>query len=453
MKSIVARLRPGAQALDERSMRLLVTAGASYLGRFGSGIAVLVTIPMARQVLAPELFGVWMMLSALLAFFGFADLGVGNGVLNRVTAARSRGDGPELRRVIVAGYCCTAVLGILVALAWGCWVLLAQRPSAIAGRVAPALDAEVVRAFTVFSLLLAVNLPGSLIQKIQLGAQNGHWVGLSQFVAACGTLVAVPAVLRLGGGVAGLVMASLGVQVMVNLGSTVIWLRRRASLWSGHAAAPVRWTVVAGLLRTGSLFFALQLAVALAYQSDAFVLTHTLGQRAYGDFAVVQRLFMFVSLVLSAGLTGLWPAFGDAVARGEMRWARRALLRALTLAFCVALVGSLMLVMSMGWLTHRWLHVNAPPPLTLTLSLGAWTVVDAMGSVSGAFMNAANVLRAQVIFAVSMATLAFAGKCLLAPLLGPPGVVIATLVAYGVTSVPGQVVIFRRIFSNRKESP
>ena len=440
-----------AGRLDERSTRLLITAAASYLGRFGSGIVILVTIPMARTALLPDLFGVWMMLSSLVAFLGFADLGIGNGVLNAVTAARARGDRAELRRTVVAGYACTLSISVLIVLSWAVWVSVADRPAAIAGKLPAALDAEVLKAFTTFILLLAVNLSASLIQKVQLGAQDGHWVGATQFFAALGTLIVVPTVLYLHLGLSMLVLGSLGMQVTANVGSTLLWLRRRGLARAPEATTFIDTGRVFSLLRTGSLFFGLQLAAAFAYQSDALVLTQVIGQRAYGDFAVVQKLFLFISMVLAAGLAGLWPAFGDAMARGDLSWARRTLVRSLVVAGTFAAGAAALLVLAMGWITRNWLHLNASPPLELTLLLGAWTVVDAMGAVSGAFMNGANVLRVQVIFAVTMASLAFAGKWLLAPIFGAPGAVLATLVAYGVTSVPGQIFIFKRIFATRQE--
>ncbi|MDP9123118.1 MAG: hypothetical protein M3N82_00695 [Pseudomonadota bacterium] len=452
-RSAVLSLRRLIATLDERSTRLLVTAAATYLGRFGSGIAVLVTIPMARATLAPDMFGVWMMLSSLLGFFGFADLGIGNGVLNRVIAANATGNRAELRRTIVAGYACTFTMGILIALLWAAWVHVADRPTAIAGKLPASVDAEVLGAFTIFILLLAVNLSASLIQKVQLGSQQGHWVGGTQFVAALCTLIAVPLALHYRAGLTALVLGSLGMQVAANLVSTVLWLRRSALFAAGVEATSVTRERVVVLLRTGILFFGLQLAVAFAYQSDAIVLTQVIGQRAYGDFAVVQKLFLFVSLILSSGLAGLWPAFGDAIARGDMRWARRILGRSLAIAGTFALAAAAALILAMPSLTRHWLHVDVSPPLALTMALGAWTVVDAMGAVSGAFMNGANVLRAQVIFAVTMATLAFAGKWMLTPILGAPGAVLATLLAYGVTSFPGQVFIFKRIFAARQEQP
>ena len=83
MSSLRARITSG---LTPRTRRLITTAAASYLARFGSALTLLITIPLARHNLPAELFGVWMMLSTLVGFFSFADLGVGNGVLNRMTA-------------------------------------------------------------------------------------------------------------------------------------------------------------------------------------------------------------------------------------------------------------------------------------------------------------------------------------------------------------------------------
>jgi O-antigen/teichoic acid export membrane protein len=445
------KLRLRGRTLDERSSLLLLTAGASYLGRFGSGIVLLVTIPMTRSALPPELFGVWMMLSSLVGFFAFADLGVGNGVLNRVTAAIAIGDRAGLRRTIIAGYACTFAVGVLLLLGWAAWVGVSDHPARIAGVLSPAFEHDVVRAFTAFTVLLAINISASLVQKIQLGAQAGHWIGIAQFVAAAGTLAGVTATVHLGGGLTALVFASLGVQVAVNLASTLLWIASRRMLARSVENDGFDIPAVRALLRTGSLFLALQLAVAFAFQSDVIVITQTLGASAYGDFAVVQKLFLFVTMILAAGLSGLWPAFGDAIARRDMAWARRTLARSLMITATFAVLSVLALILSMGWITRHWLHLNVPPPLALCLVLGAWTVLDALGSVCGAFLNGANVLRAQLIFAVCMASLAFAGKWWLTPVLGSPGAVLATLLSYLAITVPGTLFIFRRMFAPRPQ--
>lgn len=447
--AVTALRDPGG--LDGRTLRVLTVAAASYLGRLGSALAVLVTIPFARASLAPDLFGVWMMLSGLLAFLAFADLGVGNGVLNRMTAAHAAGDVAAQRRVMRAGYACTGAVGALVFAGWLCWVALAPEPTALAGAVSAQHRGEVLSALNIFFLLLAINIPVSLVQKMQFGLQCGHWVGNAQFLCAIGTVIAVPAVLALGGGLPALVIASLGMQVAVNLVSAWLWRRRNRTARQGDT--PVRtlfvpswpeWPVVASLLRTGSLFLMLQLAAAFAFQSDAIVIVHRLGQAEYGDFAVVQRVFLAVSSILLAGLTGLWPAIGAALASGDKAWIRRTLLRSYVFVLLAMGAACLALALTMPQIVALWVGMTTPPPAALLAVLAVWTLMEALGNVSGAFLNAAGVLRAQVILAVVMATAAFIGKWYLVGRLGAWGATLATVIAYAAISVPLQLHLLRR---------
>jgi len=435
---------------DRRLLRVVATAGASYIGRFGAGIVVLVTIPMARKALDPELFGTWMMITALLGFFNFADLGIGNGVLNRVTQARAANDRKLLQRVLGSGYACTGVAGALLLLAWCAWVGLSPSPVSVAGHISAANAPAVLAALSTFAILISVNIPATLIQKAQLGSQQGHWIGMTQLACSVATVVAVPWILHVRGPLFELILATLGVQAVGNLASTVLWLRRNRVFEGARWRELVHGPTLRDLLRIGSQFLALQVAVALAFQSDAIVITQKLGQAAYGDFAVVQKLFLFVSMLLNSALLGLWPAFGDAIARNDMAWARKVLLRGLAAAGAFASLASLALVLSIGWITSHWLKTSFAPPLSLCIVLGTWTVVDAMGSVSGVFMNGANLVRIQVVVALMMAGTAFAGKWMLTPILGATGTVLATLIAYSLISVPGQFFVFKNFFGSRK---
>jgi len=87
-----------------------------------------------------------------------------------------------------------------------------------------------------------------------------------------------------------------------------------------------------------------------------------------------------------------------------------------------------------------------PPPLALTAVLALWTVIDAGGNIAGAFLNGAGVIRAQLLIAVTMALCSFCGKWWLVGKLGAWGSVLATILAYCLISVPGLILLLRRVF-------
>jgi O-antigen/teichoic acid export membrane protein len=145
-------------------------------------------------------------------------------------------------------------------------------------------------------------------------------------------------------------------------------------------------------------------------------------------------------------MVGLWPAFGDALASNNTAWAAKVLRRSMLLAAAVALIAVVALSVAIPWLMRHWLKATFEPSWSLIAALAAWTVIDAVANVAAAFMNGANILRAQLIFAIGMAGSAFAGKWVLTPSLGATGAVVSTILAYCAISVPGQIFIFKRVF-------
>ena len=72
---------------QERHRRLALSALAAALAKLLSVLTTLVSIPLALAYLGDERFGVWATLSALVLTLQFADLGLGNGVVNTVSSA------------------------------------------------------------------------------------------------------------------------------------------------------------------------------------------------------------------------------------------------------------------------------------------------------------------------------------------------------------------------------
>ena len=441
---LVARLG----AVSPRTRQLLGTTAASYLARVASAGVMLLTIPMARRVLDAELFGLWMMLGSLLAFFAFADFGLGNGLMNRISAALHRGHHAEVSRLMVAGYFCTLVCGLLLCGSWIAWVVSNTEPIRFAGRVSQAHQTEALWAFNTLVLLVALGLPVQITQKLQLAHQQGHWVGLAHLASALGTLLLLPLGLTLDWPLPVLLLCTLGLQVLVTGSCALVWLARRGHFGPlRHARLETR--SITQLLRTGFLFFILQLSAAFAFQSDAFVITQLLGTAAYGDYAAIQRLFLAFSALIGAALLGMWPAFAEALARGDLPWARKAFMRSLVLGFVV--MGTLCVAITLGmpWLSQHWLGMPSAPSMVLPVLLSVWAVLETLGQISGTLLNGAGIVRAQVVIAVLMSATAFAGKWLLVAEFGVWGAVLATIVAYSLITVPTVIWLLRRTLRER----
>ena len=65
-----------------RSRRAALSSAAGLTARGITLFVTLATIPIALNYLGTERFGVWATLAAIISLLAFADLGIGNGLVN-----------------------------------------------------------------------------------------------------------------------------------------------------------------------------------------------------------------------------------------------------------------------------------------------------------------------------------------------------------------------------------
>ena len=114
----------------------------------------------------------------------------------------------------------------------------------------------------------------------------------------------------------------------------------------------------------------LQIVIAVAYSSDNLVISQILGSSKVAEFAVPAQMFGLINTVLSMALSPLWPAYGEAFARGDHDWVKRTFYRSLALAIGVAAVASSLLVIAGPWLLKLWVGMDNKPTIFTDSLLG-----------------------------------------------------------------------------------
>ena len=94
-----------------------VTAGAA---KASTAAAMLISVPLTLGYLGPERFGLWMAISAVISMLGFADFGLGNGILNAISHASGRNDSRAIHQSVSNGIIMLTVIGGLSLLIFLC---------------------------------------------------------------------------------------------------------------------------------------------------------------------------------------------------------------------------------------------------------------------------------------------------------------------------------------------
>jgi O-antigen/teichoic acid export membrane protein len=418
----------------ERYRRVILTALASSVARGAALLTVLVSVPLTVRYLGSERFGLWMTISSFTALLQFADLGMGNGLLNAVSDANGRGDTVAARRYVTSGfYLLFGIAAILVGLFVVAYPLIPWPRVFNVGSAAAIKEAG--PAMLVLVVCLALNLPLGIVQRVQLAYQEGYasnlWQAAGSLMALTGVLLAI----HFRGGLPWLVLAMSGgpvVALLLNWVAEFGWLKP----WLFPQHRFFRLAAAQRIAGAGLMFMILQLATALAFSSDNIVIAQVLGAAAVTQYAVPMRLFSVLGVISALFFLPLWPAYGEAVARGDIAWVKRTLIRSLLLTFVLCGAPAVVLTLMGKTIIRMWVGPQIQPAFHLLLGMGIWAVLAGLGNALAMFLNGANILKFQAVCGSLMAIAAVLLKVWLAHYWGTSGVIWATVFAYTLAAAP-----------------
>jgi O-antigen/teichoic acid export membrane protein len=198
----------------ERYRRMALTTITAVAARGTGVLAMLISVPLTFHYLGAERFGLWMTLGSFVAFLGFSDLGIGNGLLNGISEANGRQDEALAQRYVSSSFfmLCGIMIG-LVAVGSLAHTLI---PWARLFKVSSELAAqEAGPALAVFAGCVALSIPLATVQKVQQGYQEGYASNLWQLAGRIAGLIGIILSVRLKAGLPWLVLAMAGAPVVV----------------------------------------------------------------------------------------------------------------------------------------------------------------------------------------------------------------------------------------------
>lgn len=426
-------------SVGARGRNILHTGAWSFFAKAAATANLFLCVPFVLSALGPEEFGAWATLVSVVAFAGFLDFGFGNSTMNLVAAAHGRGQADEVKTLVREGQ--RTLAQVAIALAALMMLLLVCVPWHRVLGLHPDMteNARWASATVLFAIVLAV--PLNLATRIQLGLGRGdhafRWQAVGQLSALCLVIILALANASLPALTAAAVLAPL----LGSLGNTISLFRDPAMT----GAAARRPELARAIRNEGALFFVLQLAAALAFSADLPLISSLCGSVAAGEYSIIQRVFSVVPLTLSLLWTPLWPTYRHALASGHHEWVTRTLRRSVVAAVCFAAgMGSIIFV-GFDQITGLWLKREIGVGSTLLAGFAIWVVLEAGGTALATFLNAASVVRYQVVIAIVFATTCLAGKALVLAHIGMSAIPWVTAATYATISLIPTFILRRRL--------
>lgn len=368
---------------------------------------MVLTVSLTIPYLGAERFGVWMTIASFVGMLSFLDLGVGNALTNKVSQVAAQNNPEALRCTISGG------LGFLFILGGAISLLLFGLTSILPwNKIIKVKEltegTEVLNAVVVFSILFGVSLLTNGIQRIFAGLQRAFEAHFANLAGSCFSIFMLWIVTRKEASIPYLLAATLGVQLIFNMGLLFV-LAKRSLFTFKHIAAHTRLEA-RHLLHVGGLFFILQIGTMVGWGADSLIIASTLGATHVATFNIVQRLYQFISQPVNIINAPLWGAYADAHARGEHLFILRTLKKSILLTATFATTGGIILFVMSQQLIEWWTKGNLSVSPGFVFMFFVWTICESLGNTFSMMMNGCGIVREQVVTVLLLSAIALPTK-------------------------------------------
>lgn len=391
------------QRSKNRLQRVSLTGGATLLTKGVTFAASLISIPLTAQYLGTERFGMWLTLSSFLAWVGLADLGLATSLTNILAADRGKEDRQQAQDAVATVFWLLVVLSLVASLGLSLayhyipWERVANVKTSEAQRD---LLAAVVTTMVLLILRLLLSLPKQIYSAYQEGYIYQLWSGLGSLLAVSGLWTAI----YFKGNTAILLATFFGLPLLSDLGA-ISHLFGFQRPWLLPVLHRFSWSTSKKLLATGSQIWVSQISGVILFQTEILIVNQHFGAVAVATYGTLLKLFSIVSFVQLAFVAPLWPAYCEAISKGDIQWVKTAFTKSSFISFVWAAIVGGIITLTAPKILNLWIHEPIPLGILTYLALYLRTVLLSLDQCLGTLCNGLGLFKLESIIAPGFAAM------------------------------------------------
>jgi O-antigen/teichoic acid export membrane protein len=320
-----------------------------------SVVVSLAYVPLLISYLGSEEYGIWVVISTTLTWISFFDVGLGNGLRNRLTEAISASNFDRAKALISTSY---ALLGIIFLLVAGIFVLIVDLLNWNSILSLDTISASELKLLIgMVAVSFCVRFIVQLIQPILFAV---HKSALSSIFPVLSNIIGIVLIYLIRYlDCPKLLTAAFIISVLpiVSFIIGTIFLFTRSLHFIKPSFKHIDFSIAGDVLSLGFKFFFLQVATNIINTASSFIIIKILGPTYVTEYDVLFRYYMMALLVNEIVLAPLWSAFTEAFAKRDFDWARK-VLRKLNLFSVVQIIGIFIMFLISDFVIDIWIGKN-----------------------------------------------------------------------------------------------
>ncbi len=433
---------------DKRSALIGKNILFSFLLKIWSAAVIFLLVPYTLKCLGEYRNGVWLTLSSLLLWIDQLDIGLGNGLRNKLAAYMAEGDVDKARQAVSSTFCMLIVVVVPVAVVLCLLINAVDLYSLLNINLAYVTDLREV--FTIATIFVCATFVlkfiGNFYLGLQLPAVNNLLVVSGQTLALFATMALYYC------GVSSLV----AIAVVNTFPPLIVYVAAYvySFFYKYRILRPtvdsVRKTMISQLFSYGVKFFVLQMAGCVLFMTSNVLISRMFSPDVVTPYQITYRYFSIILMVFTVICTPYWSATTDAYKRNDIAWIVKSnrLLNKIVLA--VAVLEIIMVAVSPVFYAI-WVGKDVDVPLNMTVMMGVYMFVTICSLRYSFILNGIGALRLQLYATVSAAVCFIPLAVAAVKMTGSIVWFMAVMSAVNVPGLAVNIIQYRKIINNKAQ--
>ena len=431
---------------NSRSGRIKKNVTASFVIKGWAGVVQLLLVPITLICLGAYNNGLWMIVVSLLLWIDNMDLGMGNGLRNKVAEYMARNDIEKTRCCISTAFYSILVLMLAIALITSVIICFVDINTLLNIDTNHCLEFKDILNLSLFVTCISFvfKLSGNVYLALQMPAVNNAIVVIGQSAVLFGMYILYFL------GISSLWIVAIVYTVVPLLVNIVAFY---LTFWFKFphlqpSLQNFRRQEVFGILTLGSKFFLLQISSIVIFMSTNLIISSLYTPEYVTPYQVAYRLFTFLLSLFMIVLTPFWSSTTEAYNRHDYDWIIQSQKRLLKLLYLVAICLVVVVLLS-DFIYSGWVGNRVKVPMSLSVCMAIYTFELIFSQIYSYFLNGIGALKIQLWFTILAAILVVPLSIFLGRELGLEGICIALITV----NLPGAIANkykFDKVFKNNK---
>nr|WP_320059183.1 MATE family efflux transporter [uncultured Bacteroides sp.] len=396
------------------------------------GVSILVSLlsaPIMLHHVNRADYGVLLTLTSVVSWVSMMDIGLGNGLRNKLSGYIAEGDINSAKKAVSSCYAALLIyVGVLILIFLASssfinWKGVLNSPSSDAGEIMRL--ANIV--FIAFSIQFLFGLLNSILYAYQLPALQSFFLLIGQILAFIMLFLQVyifdvTSVFQIGA------VNCLVPPLVLFIGSIVLFAGRLKEI--APTFKMIELKSVNSILSLGVKFFILQIISIVLFQANSIIIARSVGPEAVVEYNLAFKYISVLTMIFNIVITPIWSATTDAYVRKDYEWIKKTISYTRKVSLASIAFGCFMVFFSKP-IYNFWLGEN-----TIDISYSTSSLVllylsfDMLYKVYGTIINGVGKVYAQMIITGCIAICYIPFAFLLGKSMGLTGVLIANSVVF-----------------------